>query len=186
MRPLTSSLLAPMVSAALGAALLVPVVSAAPAVAAPARQIDYTQWDAPDPLRGIEPEKRRARWTSPWTSPGFALTRLIASWSARTPGDSKVRIAVRGRTGSTTSSWDTLAIWADGDRFVRRTTRSGQADDLASVNVDTWVVPAGVTSYQLRVTMTRRAGQKKSPKVLSVGAMSSRLPAVDDVATSRT
>ncbi|MGB0098781.1 MAG: C39 family peptidase [Nocardioides sp.] len=173
-------------SAALGAALLVPVVSAAPAAAAPARQIDYTQWDAPDPLRKLEPEKRRGRWTSPWASPGFALTRLIASWSARTPGDSKVRIAVRGRTGSTTSSWDTLAIWANGDRFVRRTTRSGQADDLGSVNVDTWVVPAGVTSYQVRVTMTRRAGQKKSPKVLSVGAMSSRLPAVDDVATSRT
>jgi hypothetical protein len=76
-------------------------------------------------------------------------------------------------------------VWAAGDRAVRRTTDSGQADDLGSVNVDTWVVPAGVTAYQLRVTLARPAGQASSPSLDSVGAMSSLLPHASDVATSR-
>jgi hypothetical protein len=185
-------------SAILASALLVPALSAAPADAAPARRIAYTQWDSPRELRaGVESGVRVAdgrvslatrtavgRWTSPWASPGFALTQLIASWSARTPGSSSVAVQVRGRSGSRTSSWDTLAVWAAGDRHVRRSTVSGQADDLGSVDVDTWVAPAGVTSYQLRLTLARRAGQT-SPSVDTVGAVASRLPDVSSVATSR-
>ncbi|HYF72272.1 MAG TPA: C39 family peptidase [Nocardioides sp.] len=191
MRRLTSSIL-------LAIALVLPLL-AAPAQAAPARRIDYTSWGTPAELRSGTLESLRVtggrlalvtgsdtgRWTSPWTAPGFGLTRLIASWSARTPGDSRVVVEVRGRSGGSTSSWDTLAVWAAGDRTVRRTTDSGQADDLASVNVDTWVVPAGVTTYQLRVTLRRAAGQAASPTVDSVGAMSSLLPDVADVPTSR-
>ncbi len=191
MRRLTSSIL-------LATALVLPLL-AAPAQAAPTRRIDYTVWNAPADLRagsldGLRVSAGRlalaagngtGRWTSPWATPGFALTRLIASWSARTPGDSRVTVEVRGRSGSATSSWDTLAVWAAGDRSVRRTTDSGQADDLGSVNVDTWVVPDGVTAYQLRVTLGRAAGQAASPTVDSVGAMSSLLPDVSDVATSR-
>lgn len=192
MRRLTSAILA--------TALLVPLVTiSAPAQAVPARRIAYGQWDSPAQLRSGTTAGTRVtagrislpagtatgRWTSPWTSPGFALTELVASWSARTPGDSAVRVEVRGRTGSTTSSWDTLAVWAAGDRHVRRTTSSGQADDLGSVAVDTWRVPGGVTSYQLRLTLTRAAGQASSPSVDTVGAVASRLPDVSDVPTSR-
>jgi hypothetical protein len=182
----------------LASALLAAVLVAAPAEAAPARRIDYTRWDAPAELRAgtssglriadgrllLAPGTDSGRWTSPWTAPGFGLTRLIASWSARTPGDSRIVVEVRGRSGSRTSSWDLLARWASGDRYLRRTTQSGQADDLASVNVDTWVVPDGVTSYQLRVSLVRDAGSA-SPAVDAIGAMSSRLPDVSDVATSR-
>ncbi len=178
---------------------LLPLLGAAPATAAPSRRIDYATWDAPADLRSGTLEGLRVtagrltlpagtdtgRWTSPWATPGFALTRLIASWSARTPGDSRVRVAVRGRSGATTSSWDTLARWSAGDRYLRRTTASGQSDDLGSVDVDTWVVPGGVQAYQLRVTLARAAGQPASPAVDSVGAMSSLLPEVSDVATSR-
>lgn len=189
MRRLTSSILA--------AALLTPVLVAAPASAAPARQIAYSQWDAPAELRAgtstglrvtggrlVLSDGGTGTWLSPWEAPGFGLTRLIASWSARTPGDSAVRVEVRGRSGDRTSSWDTLASWAAGDRHVRRTTYGDQADDLGSVNVDTWVVPDGVTSYQLRLRLTRTGGGK-SPSVDVVGAMASRLPEVSDVATSR-
>ncbi|WP_036569553.1 C39 family peptidase [Nocardioides sp. URHA0032] len=190
MRRLTSAIVA--------SALLVPVATP-PADAAPARRIAHTQWDSPAELRsGAARDVRVAAgrvslatgsasgtWTSPWAAPGFALTRLIASWSARTPGDSSLRVQVRGRSGSQLSSWDTLATWAAGDRFVRRTTSSGQADDLASVNVDTWVVPDGVSSYQLRVTLRRAAGQAASPSVDAVGAVATRLPDVSTVPTSR-
>ncbi|HEY0949527.1 C39 family peptidase [Nocardioides sp.] len=191
MRRLTSSIV-------LTLALVLPLLGS-PAQAAPARRIDYTSWDTPAQLRtgalaavrlrsgalALTAGATSGRWTSPWTRPGFRLNRLIASWSARTPGDSRVRIEVRGRAGTTRSSWDTLAVWASGDRFVRRTTASGQADDLGSVNVDTWVVPGGVTAYRLRVTLVRAAGQKASPTVDEVGAMASLLPDTADVTTSR-
>ena len=191
MRRLTSAILA--------SALLTPVLAAAPAEAASARRIGYTQWDTGAALRtgaldgvrvragrvSLVPGVDAGRWASPWTAAGFALTRLIASWSARTPGDSRLKVEVRGRSGTRTSSWDTLALWASDDRYLRRTTSSGQSDDLGSVNVDTWVVPGGVTSYQLRVRLSRAAGQAGSPSVDTIGAVSSLLPDVSDFPTSR-
>ncbi|MBA2954465.1 peptidase C39 family protein [Nocardioides sp. MAH-18] len=166
-------------------ALLTSLLAAPPAGAAPARQISYQTWDLPSAQRTLPTGVDRRSWTSPWATPGFALTRLVASWEARTPGRSRVRIDVRGKAGASTSSWDTLAVWAQGDRHFKRTTRGEQADDLGSVSVDTWVVPDGVTSYQLRVTLLRRAGQKASPRVDTVGAMSSLLPSVSSVPTSK-
>jgi hypothetical protein len=124
-----------------------------------------------------EPGDDSAHWSSPWTPPGFDLTRLIASWSAVTPGNSWIEVRVRGRDASgRTSSWDLLGKWAAGDRFLKRRTLSGQGDDLADVNVDTWET-AGLRSYQLRVTLLRPAGAAYTPTVDAVGAMSSRLPA---------
>ncbi|GAA1165745.1 C39 family peptidase [Nocardioides aquiterrae] len=186
-------------SAIVASVLLVPLLAAAPAQAAPARQIDYTGFRGHgDFAMGSHPGLRitagrlalrdgvdSGAWTSPWVTPGFALTRLVASWTAVTRGDSRIRVEVRGRSGETTSTWDTLALWAQDDRYFHRTTRSGQDDDLGSVNVDTWVVPGGVTAYQLRVTLTRAAGQAKSPAVAEVGAMASLLPDSSTVRTSR-
>ena len=196
MRRLTSAILA--------SALLVPPVTTAPAEAASARQtstrqINYTVWHGHGDFRSGDLSGLRVTagrlalrdgvdtgsWTSIWVTPGFPLTRLVASWSTLTRGDSRIRVEVRGRTDTTTSSWDTLAVWAAGDQYVHRTTESGQDDDLGSVNVDTWVVPDGVAAYQLRVTLLRAPGQAASPAVSTVGAMSSALPDVSDVATSR-
>ncbi len=120
------------------------------------------------------------RWDSPWTAPGFGLTQLVASWSATTPGDSWIEVAVRGRAADgSRSSWDVLGRWTSGDAFTRRTTLSGQSDDLASVNVDTWVAnrDPGLTSYRLRVSLMRRTGATtKSPTLDAIGAVASRLP----------
>ena len=138
-----------------------------------------------------KPTKRYAygRWTSRWETPGFAFDELVASWDAVTPRDSWVRVQVRGRTESgQRSSWDTLASWAAGDARFHRTSHGAQSDDLARVNVDTWRAnhSTGFGSWQLRVTLLRRAGTTADPSVQTVGAMSSRLPAVSRVATSRT
>ena len=208
---LATCLAAPALCAAVPASASGP---ASPAVSgrAVARPIDYTQWDTAAELgagtaAGVRVSRQRlvldgaagqrayagrqydvGRWASPWTSPGFGLSQLVASWSATTPGDSWVEVAVRGRTGDgTRSSWDVLARWTSGDGYTRRTTVSGQSDDLASVNVDTWVASqsAGLASYQLRVELMRRTGATtKSPSVDTIGAMASRLPS-GSVATSR-
>ena len=192
--------LATLAAASLAAVPAAPSAAAEPPTRA-ARQITYTQWDSGDQWRrgtlsGVRVVKGRllikpavgrrhlagrgydaARWDSPWVTPGFDLTRLIASWSAATPGDSWVEIRVRGRNSSgRTSSWDVLGRWTSGDRHLERRTVSGQDDDLARVNVDTRET-AGQKSYQLRVTLARRSGASYTPAVDSAGAMASRLPA---------
>lgn len=177
-----------------------------------AREIAHAAWDSPAELRegtlsGVRvrrgslvlgtPAALRhyanktydaGRWISPWTTPGFGLTELVASWSATTPGDSWIEVEVRGRSGpDVRSSWDVLGRWTSGDSFTRRTTESGQDDDLAHVNVDTWVAanPSGLTSWQLRVSLMRRVGAtSRSPAIDAIGAMASRLPH-GPVATSR-
>lgn len=133
-----------------------------------------------DPYGNPRRRYQFGRWVTPWTEPGFALTELIASWSATTPRHTWVQVEMRGRTDDgTTGSWDTLARWASGDGWFNRTSAGAQSDDLGSVATDTWRAAAGarVTGYQLRVTLHRRAGTKKSPTLHTVGAMSSRLPA---------
>ena len=188
-------------------ALVGPLLAAPASHAAPApRKIRYAEWRAGDldagtltgtgmrrgRVRITDPVATRSlgghtydvgRWVSPWREPGFALTELIASWQADTPGNSLVEVQVRGRAGDgTLTSWDTLARWAATDRSVRRTSVSGQDDDLADVNVDTWQVPGGAVAWQLRVILLRVG--EASPSLRAVGAMASRLPDVDDVATS--
>lgn len=176
--------------------------------AAPARKIDLTRWDSTKRLRrgklagtrvadgrvAFEQRVRTRRhgstpydvahWTSPWRSPGFSFTQLVASWSARTPGNSWIEIQVRGRTaGGSRTNWDTLGRWASGDRHLRRSSVSGQGDDGTSVNVDTWRT-GGLASYQVRVALLRRTGTSVSPSIDLVTAMTSRLPATAG-ATSR-
>ena len=180
-----------------------PAGAAPPAARVVARPIDHTQWDTTTELstgtasgakvtRGRvvldAPTARRTydgrqydvgRWVSPWVSPGFGLTQLVSSWSATTPGDSWLEVQVRGRDGDgTLGSWDVLGRWTSGDAFTHRTSVSGQSDDLASVDVDTWVAnrSTGLASYQLRVLLLRRSGGAAVPSFDQVGAMSSRLP----------
>lgn len=57
MRRLTSSILAAM--------LLTSVLAAAPAEAAPARQITFTRWDGPAGLERLPAGVDRSSWTSP-------------------------------------------------------------------------------------------------------------------------
>lgn len=116
-----------------------------------------------------------ARWTSPWVEPGYAFTELVASWSARTPKDSWVEIKVRGRDASGSTSWDSLARWASGDRHLRRATDSGQSDDGTTVAVDTWRT-GGLPAYQLRIVLGRRAGASYRPSLDLATAMTSRVP----------
>ena len=201
------ALLPLLLSLPLGTLLGTPLAYAGAPDAGPARAVDrpitYAAWDTTAELatgkaRGVTttgdqvalstPAPKRltvgstryeaGRWRSPWTDSGFAFSELIASWDATTTMRSFVDIEVRGRSAAgTRSSWDTLARWASADRRVKRTTYSGQADDLASVSVDTWkAAGAGLTRWQLRVTLARKAGTSAPVAVDSLGAMTSRVP----------
>ena len=183
---------------------------AAPAATARSadRQIAYTAWDTRADLeagaangvrvvRGTvrldEPARtaryarttwERGTWTSPWTNPGFAFTELVPSWEARTPAGTFVQVQVRGRDADgSMGSWDSLGRWASYDAGFRRTSQGSQPDDLGTVATDTWKV-SGLTGWQVRVTLVRKAGSTATPRLDAVGAMVSRLPAAADVATS--
>jgi hypothetical protein len=178
--------------------------------AAPPRHISYRQWDTTAELRTGSlagttvstgklvlgrPTGRVSiggrsyavgSWTSPWVTPGFGLTELVPSWAATTPEGTLIQVAVRGvGLGGAHSSWDTIARWAGGDGAFKRTSLGGQSDDLGHVATDTWEAYAGLRSWQLRVSLLRRTGTTLTPRVGTVGAMTSELPHVDRVPTSR-
>ncbi|GAB2975033.1 peptidase C39 family protein [Nocardioides montaniterrae] len=165
------------------------------------RQIDLHKWDTADSFRSgtrsgtavhdgklvldrVTGHRTRgghtydaATWVSPWKTPGFSFTNLVASWTATTPGDTWLRVEVRGRSASrTVTSWDMLADWAMGDAHVRRTSFGAQPDDGTTVDVDTWKT-GGLSAYQLRVSLMRRTGTTATPAVDLVAGMASRLPA---------
>ena len=141
-----------------------------------------------DPAGGRTRAYDFGRWTSPWVASQFGLTELVASWKATTPRDSWVQVEVRGVSeGGTRSSWDTLARWSAGDAAFRRTSLGSQGDDLARVATDTWEANyGGFRSWQLRVTLNRRAGTTAVPRVDTIGAMTSALPLQSSVRTSAT
>ncbi|HWU21333.1 MAG TPA: peptidase C39 family protein [Nocardioides sp.] len=169
-------------------------------VTAVPRQIDLHTWDGTSALatgteRGVRVTAGRiafdraigtrtvggtsydvATWTGPSRRPGFAYTQLIASWSARTPGDSWLQVQVRGAAaGGSTTAWKTLADWAATDRYLHRTSLGSQAGGGTTVDVDTWKTP-GFATYQLRLRLFRRHGTAATPDVDLVTAMTSRLP----------
>lgn len=117
-------------------------------------------------------------WTSPWVTEAFGFTELIPSWQATTPRDSWVEVKARLRApDGTVGSWDTMARWTSGNRWVRRGTVSGQEDDLARVAADTLAVqdPAGAVGWQLKVQLMRRQGTSAAPSLDRVGVMASRV-----------
>ena len=182
----------------------------APATAAPVRAseraIAHTSWTTGGELRGGErsgvkvskgsvrlrkPTAQRryagtayeaGSWTSPWVDPGTALTELVPSWQATTPGRSWVEVRARVRTATTTGSWDVLGRWTSGEA-IRRTSAGAQPDDLARVSVDT-LRTSGATGWQVQVTLLRPVGSADAVSLDRVGAVASRLPAGADVATS--
>lgn len=174
-----------------------------------ARQIHHTSWSTHKQLRTgrhrgttvqdarlvvASPVARRrvggrtfdvSRWVSPWVEPGFALTELLPSWNAKTPGRSRIKVLVRARTNGTKGSWDTLAVWAKKDKHLKRRTKGSQPDDLGRMNVDTWQAnAAGVRGWQLKVVLQKPTRARKSPSVSRIGATASALPSVASVPTS--
>ncbi|MCT2588508.1 peptidase C39 family protein [Streptomyces sp. N2-109] len=137
-----------------------------------------------DPHTGRTAEWEYATWTSPLHTPKVPATELIASWNARTPSGTWLRIEVLGSyADGTDTPWYTLGIWTagDGDDVPRRTSVPDQSDGRSTVWTDTVAVDdsgSGVrlAAYRLRVTLCRAPGSDATPTVWRLGAMASDLP----------
>ncbi|MFE9691183.1 peptidase C39 family protein [Micromonospora sp. NPDC005806] len=137
---------------------------------APAGRCDHT-----DPQSGFTAGYDLASWTSPVVPVGFDADEIVPSWTADTPAGCWLRVELRGcAAGEPATAWYDLGHWAADETTVHRSSVPGQADDDARVAVDTLCLPgAGVTGWQVRVTLCRRAGQAAGPVLRTVGAVAS-------------
>ncbi|MFD5093249.1 C39 family peptidase [Amycolatopsis thailandensis] len=132
-----------------------------------------------EPALGTTKTYEYGQWTSRSHKQGFDASQLVASWNAKTPAKTWIKIEAKGRTASgAETAWYVMGRWAAGDADIKRTSVDGQSDANAAVDVDTLVMKAGVAlrSYQLRVSLYREAGSRATPSVTSVGAMTSLVP----------
>jgi Peptidase_C39 like family len=119
----------------------------------------------------LAPGEVSGAWVSPTVSPGFGFSRVVASWNADTPSDSRVRIEAQITTGSgETSDWYVLGLWVADDP-LRRTSVNSQADALGRVDTDTLYARGDAfASYALRVRLERSSSDEQSPSVRMLGA----------------
>lgn len=132
----------------------------------------------PAPARGTTRDYDFARWTSPPHPTPFGATQLVASWNARTPPGTWLRVEMRGHTDTgDRTGWYALGEWASGDADIHRTSFDGQSDVHGEVNADTFTTQPGTTlsDYQLRATLYRATGTRASPTLSMLGAMTSRI-----------
>jgi hypothetical protein len=145
-----------------------------------------TTWDDPY-TSGGSVAYQYGQWTSPWVSPGCGMNTLVPSWSMTTPTGTWARIEVRVKRGSVMGSWDTLANWATNTSTIHRCSSLRQADDLASVDVDTVRSRGGAfDGWQLRATLLRTKGSTATPVLKSVAGVAASYSTKTLSATSKT
>jgi len=112
-------------------------------------------------------------WTSPWSSTGFDARTVIPSWNVNAPSGTWIRVEMRGKSKSTTGSWDTIANWGYGSSGVTRASGPSQTDDISKLATDTVIANGShrIRSWQIRVTLLRPTNSKATPRLDSVGAV---------------
>jgi hypothetical protein len=115
----------------------------------------------------------KGTWISSWVDAGFPFSQLIPSWNADTPAGTWMEVEVQTRTAALRETrWWRMGIWAYGDETIRRTSVSGQSDADGVVETDTFKTRAEkMTSYRMRVTLSRTASTTASPLVRRVWAV---------------
>jgi Peptidase_C39 like family len=146
------------------AALALALLLAAPASAAQQYNVSFHAFQLPK--GGIT----SGTWTSPWFSPGFGFTELVASWNASTPPGSWIEVRMRAMTdkGTPTKAY-IMGRWAYDDASFRRTSVGGQGDADGYVSIDTFFAKDHpLTAYQLEVQLFGTGSQ-----VTRLGAVAS-------------
>jgi len=109
-------------------------------------------------------------WTSPWFSPGFGFTELVASWNAATPAGTWIDVQMRATTDKgVVTKWYVMGQWTFDDAAFLRTSVGGQGDENGFVAIDTFFAKDHpLVSYQLSVTL-----HGSGAKVTRLGAVAS-------------
>lgn len=128
-----------------------------------------------------------AWWTSPEHELPFTADDLVVSWNAVTPPGTWLTVEAQARTDSGQQTpWYSMGRWSFDETDMRRTSVSGQRDELARVEVDRLVTADGVRlrGYRVRVTLGRAEGTEATPTLTAVGAVASIVDDRTEVPTS--
>ena len=157
------------------------------AASTPASSVSYQRFVTATAPLIIPRGKAASTWTSPVFSPGFAFTELVASWNAETPVGSLVEVDLQASPdGSYWTKWYVMGRWTYDDTVLHRTSVGGQGDNDGYVAIDTFVAgKVAMTSYRLKVVLTRANAKDPTPTMRALGAMSSATPAKFSVPTAR-
>lgn len=146
-----------------------------------------------DPFGGPAVAYESASWLSPVVAAPFALTELVSSWAADTPGRTWVEVLVRGTDDTgTQTGWFVLGRWCSHDPddggAIHRTSVNGQGTAVAMVWTDTLHLLSKRTlrDWQLQVNLLRPTGATGTPTVRLLAAMASAMPKDGKVPVSPT
>ncbi|MGH3502850.1 MAG: C39 family peptidase [Nocardioidaceae bacterium] len=129
-----------------------------------------------------------ATWTSPEVSPGIDISELVSSWNATTPPGTWIQMSVSGVADNGERSKDyILGRWASGADTIHRTSVPSQGDDLATVAIDTLKTRSdrSMQTWQLTVSLYRKAGTSATPSVSLVGGSAAAHPYGEKVGRSK-
>ncbi|MGP3980170.1 peptidase C39 family protein [Streptomyces sp. KR80] len=135
-----------------------------------------------DPHTGETSTWEYATWTSPVRRLATPASEIVPSWNAHTPAGTWLRAELQGAyTDGTKSPWYVLGRWAAGDGDIKRTSVDDQTDGKSTVWTDTVSIDdtasgLRLAAYQLRLTLYRKPGSSRTPKVWRLGAMASDIP----------
>ena len=119
----------------------------------------------------LRPGAISGTWTSTAHTPEFALTELVASWQAATPGDSWVETQLSVRMGSRWSPWFSMGRWAFGESAIDRTSVPGQQNAFGYISVDTWFAHSGDSAVAYRLRERLHGSADARPTVRQVAAV---------------
>ena len=117
-------------------------------------------------------------WTSPvYTFNTFAFNELVSSWNSKTEPGTFIQSEVKPQLNNGHwAKWYILGRWTYSDADFHRTSVGGQGDADGFVSIDTFFTkdhPA--VSYQLRLTIFRRADSQAQASVSRYSAVASNL-----------
>lgn len=119
----------------------------------------------------LRPGATSGSWTSKAHAPEFALTEIIASWQASTPGDAWIETELSVRMGARWSPWFSMGKWAFGTDGVVRTSVPGQNNAFGYISVDTWFPHSGDSASAYRLRQRLHGSADARPKVRQVAAV---------------
>lgn len=93
-------------------------------------------------------------WTSGDFRPGFAISQIVTSWQAATPGHAWIEMHLSVHVVDHWSKWYVMGRWAFTAAAIQRTSVSGQDDADGAISVDTYLsATSPADAYRLQVVL---------------------------------
>jgi len=112
--------------------------------------------------------------TSPEIHARIAWNELIASWNAKMPADSYLKVEVRAIYPDRATKFYTMGLWSGDPALHPRESVPKQKDADGDVDTDTLVLTQPAERLQLRVTLGGGEAQQPKLKFLSVSLLDNR------------